>query len=231
MPQGLPAATANLQQLAASSAPDLQVSSTDQGVEIELAGMRFRHSFVSGPIVERAHQSAQLLLRACNSKQRNIHRILDLTAGWGVDGFILACHGRQVTLVEHSPLIHAIVDQSLAQLRGTAGKASIARRLALVESDAATYLRGPGAAGSFDCIYLDPMFDAHKSGAKPAKEMQILQALTVNSNIEECLELALARAGKRVVVKRSAKAPTLGDLKPDLVQRAKSVRFDIYLTA
>jgi len=38
------------------------------------------------------------------------------------------------------------------------------------------------------------------------------------------------KAGKRVVVKRAAKAPPLGELKPDLVYRAKSIRFDIYLT-
>ena len=75
------------------------------------------------------------------------------------------------------------------------------------------------------------MFPAHKSGAKPAKEMQILQALTDNSNIEACFELALARARKRVVVKRSAKAAPLGQHKPDLVQRAKTIRFDVYLTA
>jgi hypothetical protein len=76
------------------------------------------------------------------------------------------------------------------------------------------------------------MFPAHKSSAKPAKEMQILQALTENRNIEACFELALARARKRVVVKRAAKAaPLLEQHKPDLVHRAKTIRFDVYLTA
>jgi hypothetical protein len=61
--------------------------------------------------------------------------------------------------------------------------------------------------------------------------MQILQALTDNKNIEACFELALARARKRVVVKRAAKAAPLGQHKPDLVQRARTIRFDVYLTA
>ena len=75
------------------------------------------------------------------------------------------------------------------------------------------------------------MFPAHKSGAKPAKEMQILQALTDNSNIDACFELALAQARKRVVVKRAAKAAALELRKPDLVHRARTIRFDVYLTA
>ena len=49
-------------------------------------------------------------------------------------------------------------------------------------------------------------FPAHKSTAKPAKEMQILQALTDNTDIESCFALALSKARKRVVVKRAARA-------------------------
>ena len=63
------------------------------------------------------------------------------------------------------------------------------------------------------------------------KEMQILQALTVNADIDSSFELALGKARKRVVVKRPAKAARLGNLKPDLVYREKTIRLDVYLTA
>ena len=157
--------------------------------------------------------------------------MLDLTAGWGVDGYTLARHGQRVTLIEQNALIQAIVAHSLAQLAADPVGSKFAGRLSIEAIDAKRYLQNLPEDHEFDCIYLDPMFPAHKSTAKPAKEMQILQALTENTDLEACFELALKQARKRVVVKRSARAEPLGQHKPDLVQRAKTIRFDIYLTA
>ena len=194
-------------------------------------GLRFHHSFISGPVATRAAQPTQLLLKACNNKQRNIDKILDVTAGWGVDSYILARHGQQVTMLEQNQLVYAIVACSLELLAGDATAGVTASRMNIENTDANRYLQGLTDGREYDCIYLDPMFRAHKSGAKPAKEMQKLQALTANVDIDDCFEAALLKAGKRVVVKRAAKAPPLSQLKPDLVYRAKSIRFDIYLTA
>lgn len=229
-PPALPAGS--LLQLAHASGHDLRIGIDARGVEIELVELqlRFHHSFISGPIAKRAGQTNQLLLKACNNKQRNIHRVLDLTAGWGIDGYTLARHGQAVTLLEQNQLVHAIVAESLAQLAANPATADIAARMIIEQIDAIHFLQNQGEA-EFDCIYLDPMFPPHKSAAKPAKEMQILQTLTDNRNIEACFELALARARKRVVVKRAAKAAPLGQHKPDLVQRARTIRFDVYLTA
>ena len=233
MTRTAPATVEVLQRLARSSADELRIDVEAKGVRIELTNLQlhFGHSFVSGPIAKRAGQSAQLLLKACNNKQRSLRRILDLTAGWGVDALILARHGQQVTLLEQHRLLHAIIAHALAQLALTPGGDTIAQRLSLERTNAKHYLQNLDDARDFDCIYLDPMFAAHKSGAKPAKEMQILQALTGNQDIESCFELALLKARKRVVVKRAAKAPPLAGSKPDLVQRAKTIRFDIYLTS
>ena len=110
------------------------------------------------------------------------------------------------------------------------GQSDLAQRLQLIETNARDFLAGLEPGHGFDCIYLDPMFPAHKSGAKPGKEMQILQALTVNVDVDRCFELALAQADHRVVVKRPARAPRLDARKPDLVVREKTVRFDVYLT-
>ena len=217
-----------LSRLARDASVEVQVD--DQGIEVRLAEpkLQFTHSFVSGPIAQRARQSSQLLVKACNGKQRNIDDVLDLTAGWGVDALILARHGQKVTLLERNPLIHEILVQALERLANDSPE--VARRMSLQFSEANDFLQSLPSTQAFDCIYLDPMFPAHKSGAKPAKEMQILQALTDNHSIESCFETALNRARKRVVVKRAAKAPRLTDRKPDLVQRAKTIRFDIYLT-
>ena len=221
-----------LLQLAEASTHDLGISIDDRGVAIDLRSLklRFHHSFISGPIVKRASQTNQTLLKACNNKQRNIRQVLDLTAGWGVDGYTLARHGQSVTLIEQNALVQAIVAHSLAQLAADPANAEIAGRLSIEAIDAKRYLQNLPADHEFDCIYLDPMFPAHKSTAKPAKEMQILQSLTENTGLEACFELALKQARKRVVVKRAARAESLGQHKPDLVQRARTIRFDIYLT-
>jgi 16S rRNA (guanine1516-N2)-methyltransferase len=221
-----------LLQLAEASTHDLGISFDDRGVAVELGSLKlsFHHSFISGPIVKRASQTNQTLLKACNNKLRNIRQVLDLTAGWGVDGYTLARHGQRVTLIEQNALVQAIVAHSLTRLAADPANAEIASRLSIEAIDAKRYLQNLPGDHEFDCIYLDPMFPAHKSTAKPAKEMQILQSLTENTELETCFELALKQARKRVVVKRAARSEPLGQHKPDLVQRARTIRFDIYLT-
>lgn len=210
-----------------------QFETTAEGVAIYYSQrqIRFLHSFLSGPFARRASQPNQTLLKACNNKQRNIKTLLDITAGWGMDSLSLASHGQQVTLLEQNPLVYAIVAYSLDCLAADPAGAGLTARLSLQQVHALDYLQALNRERAFDCIYLDPMFPVHKSTAKPSKALQILQALTENRDIDTCFELALQCAAKRVVVKRPARASTLGNLKPDLVYREKTVRFDVYLTA
>ena len=218
--------------LARQAPIELEIEADDAGVVIRLprAPLSFHHSFTSGALARRARQSKQALLRACNNKARSIRHVLDLTAGWGADSLTLACHGQQVTLLEQNRLICAILEYSLQCLSHEPASSDVANRMRLEQAEAGAYLRKLADDHAFDCIYLDPMFPNHKSRAKPAKEMQILQALTTNQDIEPCFELALQKARKRVVVKRPAKAPDLTAVKPDVVYREKTIRFDVYLT-
>ena len=213
---------------------NLVVVAVDDGVTIELFlppdRLSFRHSYVDSKYFKRAQQSSQILLKACNNRQRNIHSVLDLTGGWGMDGFILALHGQEITMIEHDRLVYSISTHSLECARSIGCSASAARRIETIHANALGYLQSLGKDEHFDCIYLDPMFPGHHSSAKPAKEMQILQYLTSNENIENSFDLALQKAGNRVVVKRPARARPLRDLSPNLVLREKTIRFDVYLT-
>ncbi len=190
----------------------------------------YKHSYLDKHFYKRAQQSNQALLKACNNKQRNIKSILDLTGGWGMDSFILACHGHDVTSIEQNQLVHRISAHSLNCARAIKRSTAAASRITMIHNRSADYLQNHDHADSFDCIYLDPMFPDHKSSAKPTKGLQILQMLTQNQDIKTCFEMALQKAKKRVVVKRPAKASPLSDLLPDLVFREKTIRFDIYLT-
>ena len=225
------AAAKNLSRLARAWAPTLATDIDARGVELRLLepGLKFYHSFVTGALARRAGQSKQALLRACNSRSRDIARVLDLTAGWGADGLTLARHGQRVTLLERNPLIAAVLEYSLLCLGQEKNGIETAARLSVESTDARCYLERLEQGHVIDCIYLDPMFPTQKSSAKPSGEMQLLQALTENHDIDCCFQLARASARRRVVVKRPLKAAWLGDTEPDIVYREKTIRFDVYL--
>ena len=219
--------------LAQASSSELIIETDDTGVDIKLrdSKLRFHHSFITGTLPARARQAGQAIVKACSNKQRSITKILDLTAGWGVDSLTLAHHGKQVTMLEQNPLVYAIVAYALQRLAAADAGFAIAQQMTIEHTDALDFLDKLNDNHDIDCIYLDPMFPVHRSGAKPSKEMQILQALTGNLGIESCFEQALGKARKRVVVKRPAKAGSLNGAKPDLTYREKTIRFDVYLTA
>jgi len=215
---------------------NLSITAKDNGIQIvwldEDQKIEFTHSFHDmGLFYSRITPVNQGLLKACNNKQRNIRTLLDLTGGWGLDSFILAQHGKQVTMLEQNRLLHSVISHSLKNASQHSHTAAAASRIELVLANSANFLRTLDLSRRFDCIYLDPMFPQHKSGAKPGKEMQILQKLTANLDIEDCFEMALSSASKRVVVKRPAKSPALTGRKPDITYREKSIRFDVYVTA
>ena len=226
MPASLPQARARLDEIAVGQPLELTFSEHGVGVTLLQPRLHFEHSFVSGPLARRARQSKQALLKACQNRRRGIKNLLDLTGGWGADALTLACHGMRVTMLERNPLIFAVADYARAVL--AVSDDELARRIRIETTDAGRFLQLPEAAG-YDCIYIDPMFPAHRSGAKPGKEMQILQHLTDNHDILSCFELALGSAAQRVVVKRPARAPLLNPRKPDIVFREKTIRFDVYL--
>ncbi len=208
----------------------IEIDADGARLRLDEPRLEFRHSFLSGPVARRARQSKQALLRACRDRGRTIESVLDLTAGWGADALVLASHGFHVDLVERDALLHAVVAYGIECLAADPENAAIATRMRSHHADSRDYLESLGPTRRVDCIYLDPMFPPHKSGARPGKEMQLLRLLTDNADIEACFELALARARNRVVVKRPAKASTLTARKPDIVYREKTVRFDVYLT-
>ncbi len=213
------------------SATSITCEATDTGVSVHWPqeNIRFQHSFVVGELVRRAKQANQGILKACSNRKNTISTVLDLTGGWGQDSFILATHGKAVTFVEKNDTVFEVVEHSLRKLGETQPDHQLLRHLFIVHSNALDFLERPDIP-IFDCIYLDPMFPAHKSGAKPSKSLQLLQQLTDNEDIDSVFSLALQQAGNRVVVKRPLKASLLTAREPELCVREKTIRFDVYLT-
>ena len=162
-------------------------------------------------------------------------QIVDATAGLGSDAFHLAAKGAEVTLIERSPVLAALLADTLAAARsGLLGPAAVAtaERLELLVGDAAQLLTGAAVAPA-GVVYLDPMFDGVSGSAAPPKGMAVLRRLFAEDEQDLAEESALLRAArataaKRVVVKRALRAAPLAQVPPSGSLRGRTVRYDLY---
>ena len=170
---------------------------------------------------------SQALGKAIGVGKRRPLRILDGTAGFATDSFLLATAGHEVIALERSKLVHALVKDAFTRAgAGTERAPSAFQRLKYELLDFLEYSAPPG---SFHVVYLDPMFPDEKRTAKSKKSMGFLQQLLpASSNDADLLNHALTLASMRVVVKRSRHSSFLGGAKPDIQFNGKSNRFDVY---
>ncbi len=172
----------------------------------------------------------QPLARAVGIKPGYRPAVFDGTAGLGGDSFVLASLGCQVTMCERSPIVSALLADGLDRARREKTTAEIVeRRMELIVDAAQNHLQQSSAG--YAAIYLDPMYPDRRSSALNSQAMRTLR--TVVGDDRDCgalLELALAKAQNRVVVKRPRLAPTLTGAVPSHVITMKNSRFDIYLT-
>lgn len=183
--------------------------------------LRHRVDFNNATLIQRSKSQNQALIKAFKDKQTPIKRILDATAGWCRDSFILAQNGFNITSLEHSSSVYFLCNDALQKLFK-----SQQLDLKLIHQNSYQYLSQTNV--TVDAIYLDPMFPEHSYKAKNKKELQVLQALTENHDIENLFHLSLQKARRRVVVKRAIKSPFLCELNPSFQFKEKTIRFDIY---
>jgi 16S rRNA (guanine1516-N2)-methyltransferase len=156
--------------------------------------------------------------------------IWDCTAGFAQDAFYLAVMGYQVTAIERSPVLFALIEDAIRRAGQIEGYAEVVRdRLHIVHRDAIEYLRetqGPLP----NAIYLDPMYP-HQSrkSALPRKEMVWLRQLVGDDdNGVALLHAARALVVPRVVVKRPLKSePLLPQVTHSF--KGQTTRYDLYV--
>jgi len=177
--------------------------------------------------------NGQAIAKAVGLSGKFSPNVLDLTAGLGTDGFVLAGLGCRVKLLERNAVVFSLLQDGLARAQRVALDNSDLRdvlsRMTLIEADAQAFLADLSADHVNDVIYLDPMFPERKKRAKVKKEMQAFQHIVgADQDATELLPLALERARYRVVVKRPASADFLGGRQPSYSLEGKSTRFDIF---
>jgi 16S rRNA (guanine1516-N2)-methyltransferase len=192
----------------------------------------FYIDFLSGKMLYRINQAGlrkELLARTMGFKPSEHPHIVDATAGLGRDSFILASLGFEVTLLERSPILCALLQDAFLRAEKKEQIAPVIKRLHLLKEDAFHWLKKN--TDSPQVIYLDPMFPPRKKSASVKKEMVLLQELLgKDDDADKLFELALSCATVRVVVKRPRFAPNMARRLPNFSLVGKSSRFDVYLT-
>lgn len=158
--------------------------------------------------------------------------VLDATAGLAKDSYVFACLGCNVTMLERSPIVAALVRDGIERASLNIEFAEILTQgFKLIHSDALEYIQAIDDEHKPDIIYLDPMYPERKKSASVKKNMQILQKLLgQDMDTTEVLNSALQKACKRVVVKRPKGAPTLDASRlPTLSYDSKATRYDVYV--
>ncbi|MEZ4606358.1 MAG: class I SAM-dependent methyltransferase [Deinococcales bacterium] len=156
-------------------------------------------------------------------------KVIDATAGLGKDSFVLASLGVEVVMLERSPLILPLLQDALALAQQDPQLSSIVKGLRLIHGEARQIIP---QLKPHEVIYLDPMYPDSPKRALPKKEMQIfLKLLRGVTDDDTLLELALAHALKRVVVKRPRHAPHLAGKAASFSLEGESTRYDVYLTS
>lgn len=187
--------------------------------------------FLSGKFgyrLQRSRAGNELLAKAVGIKGNHKPSVIDATAGLGQDGVVLAKLGCDVTLIERSPIIHALLQDALERALKDPRFSGLS--IKLIHNDANTYLSQLNDVQKPDVIYIDPMYPHRTKSALVKKEMRALREI-VGDDEDSTLLLQTARtkAKLRVVVKRPRLAAPLGELKPNFCIEGKTQRFDVYI--
>ncbi|WP_281993252.1 class I SAM-dependent methyltransferase [Sulfitobacter geojensis] len=191
-----------------------------------------RVDFVNGPVAHRLRFGGgrgQDLAKAMGLRGGKTPTIIDATAGLGRDAFLLASLGAEVTLIERSDKMHALLEQGMQRAAVEGGQLrEIIDRMTLLKGDAKDLL--PDLSG--ESILIDPMHPPRKSSALVKQELrQVREIVGSDEDAADLVRVALANATKRVVLKWPAKADPIEGIRPCTHQiLGKSTRYDVFMT-
>lgn len=167
----------------------------------------------------------ELLLKACKLNQEM--SVIDGTAGFGIDGLILASTGARVTLIEQNPIVFLMLIFEKIKMSQHKNWQKLMERITIVFGDSNKIIND---GVKHDLIYLDPMFPNGSYKGAVNKNMQILHLMVNPPNSDDELKLfntAIAKCDK-LVIKRPLSAPNFADKSPNQSFNNEVIRFDVY---
>lgn len=163
------------------------------------------------------------LLSKALGYSKGVRKVLDLSAGLGIDAVFMTQLGFQVTALERSQLLFVLLDEALKKAP------ELQSKLKFIGADSAEYLKAATSSRDADAIYFDPMYPHKKKKALPKQEMVVFRELVGHDeDASHVLEEALKWPVSRVVVKRPLGAE---ELLPGVRHafEGKVVRYDVYM--
>ncbi len=197
-----------------------------------LADIHLICDFVGGAVGHRLRFGGgrgQALPKAAGFTKGQTPSVVDATAGLGRDAFLLASLGAEVVLIERCAEVHAVLADGLKRAAAAGTPYSeIVERMTLVHGKSHDELRHYNP----DVVLVDPMHPPRGNSALVKKEMRQLRALVgADPDALELMEVALATAQKRVVLKWPLRAAPMPGLRPCSHQIVgKSTRYDVFMT-
>ena len=223
----------NLHQSSRAGAPQLRLFAGIDGLHCEwlqkhAKPLKYHIDVVKFVQQQRSYPAAKqgALNQALGRKTKHI---LDATAGWGGDAFLMCAQGYTVTVIERNPIMALLLKDAMQRLAQTEwaqdNQVSVP---AVIHVDAISFLLDQRVG--FDCIYLDPMFPPkRKKSAAVNKRLKLLQWMVgEDDDAGHLLTSALKCPCARVVVKRPDNAEPLL-VAPSLQYSSKLIHYDVYL--
>ena len=192
-----------------------------------------RVDFVSGAVGHRLRFGGgrgQDLAKAMGLRAGKTPSIIDATAGLGRDSFLLASLGAQVTMIERSAQMHALLVQGMERAFDEGGAfREIIERMTLLHGDTKDLLPDLSA----QAILIDPMHPPRKNSALVKRELrQVREIVGTDEDAADLVRIALNCARNRVVLKWPAKADPIEDIRACSHQiLGKSTRYDVFMIA
>jgi len=164
------------------------------------------------------------LAKALGSGQKGL-KLLDLSAGLGIDSIFLNQMGFQVTAVERNPVIYMAL-----KIAADLYNQHIENKIEFIYSDSLKILKSIKPQ-EFDLGYFDPMFPEKKKSALPRQEMVMFKNLVgLDLDAEDIVQYAVDhKIFKRFVVKRPVSSTGFG--RPNGNIEGKIIRYDIYASS
>lgn len=169
------------------------------------------------------HRGKNELIAKALGAQKGLRKVLDLSAGLGIDSVFLGNLGFEVQAYERSPNLFALLDY--AQKKSEILKQ---HKVHFNFGNSIELTKNIDFLNQFECIYFDPMYPHKKKSALPKQEMLIFRDLVGDDlDAKVVLEQVLKSNVRRVVIKRPVHAE---DLVSGVKHRfeGKTVRFDLY---
>ncbi len=144
--------------------------------------------------------------------------LLDCTAGYARDSYILRSMGFNVTMIENSPVMSLLLNNALKKLKLS--------NFIMYHGNSYDYLNH--SEKNYDYIYIDFMFNKLKNNSLSSKNDETLKLVSFQElNKNRLIKLAIKKSRDRVVVKEP-KHSLSNILKPEYVIKTKLLNFNIY---